>query len=391
MPQGLDFEDSPEILFQKIKDQPIQQSDSALTGHAVWRFDDYTLHAYAQSHPIPGALLLDKTLTISGERLFRKKAWPFRLFWWAVKWASLTIFRRNPWKLTSPPKLITLPLRYESAFGGQCRINLDDKAAKRVPKKLQLTPEQQTQHPEQPAPIAHTVCELNPIGLGYAEAWYLKATKLKRVAAPQIETPTAPISAKLFWRALNGKLKRAKPQQLAPFTPAGFGAIHKSHPMRRKLGGTIDAAFAQSDKWLPDDFDFGVWNAAPSEQQTDFLQGDEIIELTNLCAPDTPGATTERNGDTKLTLTLPANVCFSLVRLASGEMFIHPLHLDTVIVEPETHSVSLVWRAVLAQEADTLIRAIETRLQSRAEFAQLQTEIERITQVLNTPETAHAE
>ena len=134
-----------------------------------------------------------------------------------------------------------------------------------------------------------------------------------------------------------------------------------------------------------------MWNAAPSEQQTDFLQGDEIIELTNLCAPDIAGASTERNGDTKLTLTLPANVCFSLVRLASGEMFIHPLHLDTVIVEPETHSVSLVWRAVLAQEADTLIRAIETRLQSRAEFAQLQTEIERITQVLNTPETAHAE
>lgn len=44
LPQGLDFEDSPEILFQKIKDQPVQQSDSALTGHAVWHFDDYTLH-----------------------------------------------------------------------------------------------------------------------------------------------------------------------------------------------------------------------------------------------------------------------------------------------------------------------------------------------------------
>ena len=44
LPQGLDFEDSPEILFQKIKDQPIQQSDSALTGHGVWHFDDYTLH-----------------------------------------------------------------------------------------------------------------------------------------------------------------------------------------------------------------------------------------------------------------------------------------------------------------------------------------------------------
>ena len=55
-----------------------------------------------------------------------------------------------------------------------------------------------------------------------------------------------------------------------------------------------------------------------------------------------------------------------------------------------SHSVSLVWRTVLAQDSDTPIRAIEARLQSREEYAQLQAEIERITQVLNT-EAAHAE
>lgn len=44
LPQGLDFEDSPEILFKKIVAQPVQHSDSALTGHAVWHFDGYTLH-----------------------------------------------------------------------------------------------------------------------------------------------------------------------------------------------------------------------------------------------------------------------------------------------------------------------------------------------------------
>ncbi len=44
LPQGLDFEDSPEILFEKISSLPIQQADSALTGHAVWHFDSYTLH-----------------------------------------------------------------------------------------------------------------------------------------------------------------------------------------------------------------------------------------------------------------------------------------------------------------------------------------------------------
>ena len=44
LPNNLDFEDSPEILFKKIASQPVQHSDSALTGHAVWHFDNYTLH-----------------------------------------------------------------------------------------------------------------------------------------------------------------------------------------------------------------------------------------------------------------------------------------------------------------------------------------------------------
>jgi hypothetical protein len=47
LPQGLDFEDSPETLFRKIPVKPVQQSDPkdvSLTGHAVWHFEDYTLH-----------------------------------------------------------------------------------------------------------------------------------------------------------------------------------------------------------------------------------------------------------------------------------------------------------------------------------------------------------
>jgi len=44
LPNNLDFEDSPEALFKKIDAPTIQQSDSGLTGHAVWHFDDYTIH-----------------------------------------------------------------------------------------------------------------------------------------------------------------------------------------------------------------------------------------------------------------------------------------------------------------------------------------------------------
>ncbi|WP_157647150.1 hypothetical protein [Burkholderia ubonensis] len=44
LPQGLDFEDSPDVLLKKVPGKPIQHADSALTGHAVWHFDAYTLH-----------------------------------------------------------------------------------------------------------------------------------------------------------------------------------------------------------------------------------------------------------------------------------------------------------------------------------------------------------
>jgi len=44
LPYFLDFDDSPYILFQKIKQTPVQQGDSDNTGHAVWHFTDYTLH-----------------------------------------------------------------------------------------------------------------------------------------------------------------------------------------------------------------------------------------------------------------------------------------------------------------------------------------------------------
>ncbi|MHA7116289.1 hypothetical protein ACX0KM_19355 [Pseudomonas promysalinigenes] len=44
LPLNLDFEDSPLTLFSKISAPPASQGNSNLTGHAVWHFNDYTLH-----------------------------------------------------------------------------------------------------------------------------------------------------------------------------------------------------------------------------------------------------------------------------------------------------------------------------------------------------------
>lgn len=44
LPFGLDFEDSPDILSQKIPAKAVSTSHGNITGHAVWNFPDYTLH-----------------------------------------------------------------------------------------------------------------------------------------------------------------------------------------------------------------------------------------------------------------------------------------------------------------------------------------------------------
>jgi hypothetical protein len=44
LPQGLAFEDSPEVLFKKISAPPVQHADLTLTGHAVWHLPHYTMH-----------------------------------------------------------------------------------------------------------------------------------------------------------------------------------------------------------------------------------------------------------------------------------------------------------------------------------------------------------
>ncbi len=122
-----------------------------------------------------GRRVLEKHLTITGPRHWEKK-----LFGWT---------------LSAPAPITTLPLRDESAYGGQCRIAADDPAAARVKPEFRLTPEQLAQHPDDPAaPLAHAVYEENPLGQGYSEAWYRDALKLKRIAAPQIEDPNDPIA-----------------------------------------------------------------------------------------------------------------------------------------------------------------------------------------------------
>ncbi|EHW0036617.1 DUF2169 domain-containing protein, partial [Salmonella enterica subsp. enterica serovar Agona] len=62
-------------------------------------------------------ILLDKPLRVSGERFFVRH--------------PLT----GQWSLSEPEPFISLPLHYQYAFGGECRIDKDNDAAGRVPDK----------------------------------------------------------------------------------------------------------------------------------------------------------------------------------------------------------------------------------------------------------------
>jgi hypothetical protein len=343
---------------------------------------------HAKSHPQPGTYLIDKTLNVTGPRAFKKLWWPVPWLTTALQWCSLGLVRFSPWRLTAPQAVAQVRLTSENAFGGQSRINAGDKlnnqAARSIPKKHRLTPTQQASHPsaEQAEPeraVAHSALEANPIGTGFASNWYVKAARVSQIKAPQIEHPDSPITLRQFKQCLRGKLKDAIASKMA----VDLGVRAKGHPERRKLGGTIDQAFIEGSAWLPQDFDFAVWNAAQPDQQCAFLQNDETIELTNLCAPGTPGASVDGRGHTRLKLTLLQHECFALVRMDSGDMCIQPLEIDTVIVEPDSQTLTLVWRLILMKEADTPIRVAEARMRTHEDRRQLNEDMARMQQIID--------
>jgi hypothetical protein len=211
---------------------------------------------------------------------------------------------------------------------------MDDPAAKRVDARHILKPDQRRLHPEGPdgAPAAHTVCDANPIGMGFTEPWYLKATGLKKIPAPQIDCALDPVL----------EIGRS-------YRPRGFGTIARSWQPRLGLAGTYDDNWLR-ERWpgLPDDFDFAYWNCAHPDLRVPYLRGDEIIELTNL----TPGG--------KLTFQLPGSTPFVLVRYEKGEIAPAPANLDTLVIEPDNMRVSIVWRTTVPAAPE--IRVLESRL-----------------------------
>ncbi|RQW86581.1 MAG: DUF2169 domain-containing protein [Geobacter sp.] len=261
-----------------------------------------------------GPLILEKKLLVTGPRYWEKGL-------------------LGKWTLNSPVSPIrSLPLRYDYAFGGECRVALDDPGGKQVKAEFRLTPEQRTCHPDGPdsVPLAHTTCENNPLGIGFVEDWYRKAKKLNTIPAPQIDDPKNPVT-------IFGK----------NYPPQGFGIITKAWRQRLALAGTYDDAWLET-RWpdLPEDFDMSYWNGAHPDLQVPHLDGGEEIRLTNL----TPGGL--------LSFTLPGDTPVMAVRFESGKTSAVPLKIDTLMIDPDLMKVSLVWRVVMPTVPEILLMEI---------------------------------
>lgn len=307
--------------------------------------------------------IIDKTLTVCGTRWFKKKGALRRLLHWPVRILTLGLARPNPWRLTSPTPLAQLPLRYEYAAGGECRVDHGERAAKRVPKKHRLAdaPAPGTPPPTIATAVAHEACQSNPLGRGFSRRWFLNATRAKRLPAPQISAAALPISARQLWRGACGAELPA---------PAGMGPVGRAWNPRRALIGNIEdkARWAADDiPRLPAEFDFAYWNGAPLDQQCPYPTGNERIALVNLCRAGEPAAHGGSNGNTLLRIDLPQQAMFVLAVDHEKKLTVLPLVIDTITVDPEARRFDLVWRACLPADGSNT----EARLMHIKEPAQL--------------------
>ncbi len=275
-----------------------------------------------------GQPLLDKTLTVTGEREFIRDA-------------------AGHWQLTEPTPFTTLPLDYCYAFGGECKIQADDKASQHLKERDRLTPEQRQQHPDgENAPIAHAVWEANPLGMGFITPWYADAKQLTRYPAPRIIRPDAPFTSQHFAEQLAGTLLPDTPA----CQPQGMGFIGRPWLPRRQLAGTYDADWLEHrHPYLPKDFDFGYWNGAPADQQIDWPETDIALTLSGL----TPHS--------DLHVKLPGHRPFILLRMHNGMLLPVPMRLDTLIIDSEARTLHITCR--LSFKASLPVRVAEARFE----------------------------
>lgn len=274
-----------------------------------------------------GDVILDKRLRITGQHFYRQQ--------------TLT----GQWYETEPEPFISLPLDYRYAYGGEYRIETDSEYAEHIPDEFRLTESQRHGHPDKDnPPLAHVVCTVNPLGLGYTQPWYLRACKVQQVEAPRITDPDNPFTLKQFTNSLHAQ----SDDSALVLQPAGFGIINRTWHPRLPLAGSYSQQWLENrHPGLPVDFNFRYWNAAPRDQQIPFPAPGATVSLSGLL-PD---------GD--ITFTLPASQAGILLRMDSGECIPQMMWTDTLLIDTHTLTVAQTWRYLLP--VGSSVRVMEAR------------------------------
>ncbi|MFU2316563.1 DUF2169 family type VI secretion system accessory protein [Rahnella sp. PCH160] len=280
-----------------------------------------------------GEAILEKKLTVNGKQFFLKN--------------KIT----QQWSLTESEPFISQPVIWEAAFGGECRINKPDDGADSIPKADRLTDIQKASHPDsENLPLAHTVCENNPLGKGFITSWYARATHADRYPAPQITDPRYPFTVEDFDSQIAGSADLTAKQ----FQPAGFGFIGRAWLPRRLKAGTYDEAWLNTrHPGLPEDFDFNYWNAAPEDQQIPFPKLPLSVALQGF------------SPDGQIRFSLPAHEAFVLLRMDDGLIMPREMNLDTLHIDADSLDVTACWRFLLP--ATVPVRVVEARYETEPE------------------------
>ena len=122
-----------------------------------------------------------------------------------------------------------------------------------------------------------------------------------------------------------------KPQGF--YQPMSLGPVGRGWAARAKLAGTYDQHWQDNVfPFLPSDFHESYYQAAPPDQQINYLKGNEIVTLTNL----TP------EGHTQFRLPImPIPVVFFPKK---GKKVKTQTSLDTLLIEPDLQRFCLTWR-----------------------------------------------
>ena len=138
------------------------------------------------------------------------------------------------WSLSEPDPILSLPIRYEFAFGGSA---VEDD---------------------------HEGHQQNPVGIGYYPKSQLKQNGFKRILkAHQIYDPSHPV--------------RDPAENVAP---EGFGFMPRYFAQRAQHSGTADAEWiATRAPLLPKDFSMAYWNGAHPSLQLPHLKPNHIYTL----------------------------------------------------------------------------------------------------------------